>query len=280
MSDMALDRLRFRLSEATSILDMNNNTLRAWITRHGLFPEFRDLGTGNPIEFGVHHLMQVAAAKALNEARLSAASASDIVAQSGAWPFHIGSQWLRAQPNHEGRWQQVVYDPRGEITITVNLAAIWDDLAPRIREHVDGKAAAHLMSQDDAARLRTELDLATALAWDDDDALRRIAGDDTIPAVREKALDGAAEISRARAEREREHFQAKLAGLREQYGFAGGLRETMLEYHRAHLIAHMATDTTVKEAVRDEVAAAPYGDEALAWLDDVQAAAREAGRDG
>ena len=278
MTDLTLETLRFRIGEASTCLDLTTYTVRAWIQRHGLFPEFRSNGTGNPMEFRLHHLIQLGAAKSLHEAGLSAPAACDVVSQSGAWPFRVGSQWLRAQPNHEGRWQQVLCDPTGEHTITINLAATWDRIEPGVRRAVEDRLSAGAIDDDEAATIRAELAVASALAWDGDAELVRLASEPTMPAaLRQYAVDRAADIRGDRAQREREQFQAKLTELRERYGYADGLRETALEYHRAYMIASMAPDSSVPVGVRDEMKSQAYGDEALAWLDEANQAARKAG---
>ena len=278
MTDLTLETLRFRIGEASTCLDLTTYTIRAWIQRHGMFPEFRDLGTGNRIEFGLHHLIQLGAAKALHEASLSVPAACDVVSQSGAWPFRVGSQWLRAQPNHEGRWQQVVVDPAGEHTITINLAATWDRIEPGVRRAVEDRLSAGAIDESEAATIRAELALASALARDDDTELLRLAGDTKMPTeVRQFALNRAADIRGDRDRQAREKFLEVVGKLRERYGYADGLRELTLEYHCAYLIANMSRTTGVPESVLEGVAAQPFGDEALAWLDGVNEAAREAG---
>ena len=280
MTDLALDSLGFRINDVSDIVGMNVNTVRSYITRHGLFPEFRDRGKGNYLHFEARHLLMLEAARTLHESSLSTAAACDVVAQSGAWPFRLGSQWLRAQPNHEGRWQQVVYNPAGELTITVNLAATWDRLVPGIRQSVEASRAAGALTDKQARRIEAELTLASALAWDNVDDLRQIAADElTHVDLRQLAVDRVGDIEHDRTQRAREHISAEIAKLREQHGYADGLRETVLDYHRLYLVANMAPGTSVPASVRDEVAAQPFGDEALTWLDDMNQAARDAGHD-
>lgn len=137
---MQIDQLTFRVSEAARITGLPIGTVRTWMDRHGLFPEMRDIGRGHHVQLRIPHLLMLGAVDALSSTGLTVTAASDIVRNSGAWPFGFDAQWLYATKNEDGRWIGMA-SPDAEVTIICNLATTWKRISPEIVKIIHERAA-------------------------------------------------------------------------------------------------------------------------------------------
>lgn len=161
---MQIDQLTFRVSEAARITELPIKTVRAWLDRHSLFPEMRDIGTGHPVKFGIRHLLMLGAVDALSSTGLTVTAACDIVRNSGAWPFGFDAQWLHASRNQDGRWTRTW--PPQLVGITINLASVWNDMKDRLVAEIEAKATDGKFSKDFLRICLEELDALDACARD------------------------------------------------------------------------------------------------------------------